>query len=366
MDTATHDALVLFDTSVEGRLETGWAAGVLHQRTKTIKAGPMVYVECFPVWDTARRREAKTEAQKEAHRKAQQRANERNARKKLERLVNANFGAGDIILTMTYPHGKQPGSDEQAHRDLVNYIARMKYLRKRRGLPQMRYITITEVTNSAKYGVRWHHHIIMGGDGITRDEAEACWKKKHGGICNAKLCQPTERHLTGFARYLTLDKRNRTVEGGGNPQGKAMRRGWNPSKNLREPVETVADKKISIRKAGRIAEAAQDFGQMREIFAKLYPGCELLEITAKRSQWAAGVYIYAELRQKSEGGRAHEKRGTMDAGCGKGADACADGKRRAAGADAVGRDEQRQASGCGAAVPHPKRRKPGKGRGGAV
>lgn len=356
MDTSAKDAMVLFDTSVEGRLDPGWRAGVLHQRTKTIKAGPMIYVECFPVWDTRRAQAARLEAKREAHRKAQEKLNAKNARKKLERLVNANFGAGDLILTMTYPQGRQPQDDRQAHRDMVNYIGRVKYLRRKRGLPPIRYITITEVTTSKQYGVRYHHHIIMGGDGITRDEAEACWKKRHGGICNAKLCQPTERHLAGFARYLTLDKRNRTVEEDGkNPQEKAMRRGWNPSKNLVDPVESVADKKISIRKAGRIAEAAGDFAQMQEVFGKLYPGCELLEISARRSRWAAGVYVYAELRKATE---RSERHGKDKAG---GQAARTDGKRRAAMPVSMGGDEQREASGAGADVSHPERRKPDEG-----
>lgn len=361
MDTSAKDALVLFDTSIEGRLEPGWQAGVLHQRTKTIKAGPMVYVECYPVWDTRRAHAARSEAKREAHRKAQERLNARNARKKLERLTNANFGAGDLILTMTYGHGQQPRDDRQAQRDMVNYISRVKYLRRKRGLPPIRYIYITEVTVSARYGVRYHHHIIMSGDGITRDEAEACWAKKHGGICNAKLCQPTERHLTGFARYLTADKRSRTQTADGrNPQERAMRRSWNPSKNLVDPVESVADKKISIRKAGRIAEAAGDFAQMQEVFSRLYPECELLEISARRSQWAAGVYVYAELRRKNERRGAHGEKKTA------GQAARADGKRGAAMPVPLGGDAHGQASGAGAAVPRPQRRKPDKGRGGPV
>lgn len=297
MDTSAKDCLVLFDTSVGGRLDGGWRAGVLHQRTKTIKAGPMVYVECFPVWDTATAQRARSEAKKEAHRKAQERLNRRNARKKLDRLVNTNFGSGDLIITCTYGHGKQPQDDEQAKKDIKNYMSRIKYRRKKRGLPEMKYIYVTEITVSAQYGVRYHHHIIMSG-GIGRDEAEACWGEKHGGICNAKKCQPTDRHLTGFSRYLTMDKRERTMEEDGkNPQRK-MRRSWVPSKNLTDPVESVADKKISIRKAGRIAETVEDFGRAKEIFEKLYPECELLEVSAKRSQWAAGVYVYAEMRRK--------------------------------------------------------------------
>ena len=61
---------------------------------------------------------------------------------------------------------------------------------------------------------------------------------------------------------------------------------------------TVADKKVSIRKAGRIAETVTDFAIAKEIFEKLYPDCELLEISAKRSSWTAGVYIAAEMRKR--------------------------------------------------------------------
>lgn len=308
-DTSARDCLCLFNTDVAGRLDPGWQAGVLHQRTRTIKAGPMAYVECYPIWSTRHAKEARSEARKEAHRRAQEQVHARNARRKLERLVNANFAAGDLIVTCTYAQGEGPRDEKQAQRDITSYLRRIAYMRKRRGLPQMRYIYITEKTSSSKYGVRYHHHIIMSG-GITQTDAQAAWKKKHAGICNAKLAQPTERHLSGFARYMTLCKTGRTLEADGkNPQQRAMHRRWNPSKNLVDPLETVADKKISIRKAGRIAEAISDFAQAKETFAKLYPDYELLEVSAKRSPWVAGVYIYAELSKKkveSRGGKEDE------------------------------------------------------------
>ena len=301
MDRSAKDCLVLFDTSVGGRLEGGWAQGVLCQRTKTVKAGPMVYVESYPVWDCRTAQAARSEAKREAHRKAQEALNRKRARKKLDRLVNANFGQGDLIITCTYGHGKQPQDDEAAARDIRNYMSRIKYRRKRLGLPEMKYIYVTEITVSAAYGVRYHHHVIMSG-GIGRDQAEAAWSGKHGGICNAKICQPTERHLTGFSRYLTADKRERTIEADGkNPQRK-MRRAWTPSKNLVDPDDraTIADKKVSIRKAGRIAEAVNDFERAREILEKAYPGCRLLEVSVRRSSWTAGVYICAEMRRMSD------------------------------------------------------------------
>lgn len=307
-DTSAADCLVLFDTEAGGRLSEGWASGTLRQRTRTTKAGPMVYVECYPIWEAKTARAAKSEARAERHRRAQEKLNEKNAQKRLVRLVNENFGVGDLILTLEYAKGKNPADEAQAMRDIQNYLRRVKNLRDKRGLPPMKYVYVIEETHSRQYGTRYHHHVIMSG-GISRDEAEAKWTQKHGGYCNARTAQPDEKHLTGFACYLTRGKKERTKEKDGkNPQERAMRRRWNCSKNLTDPDEraTTADKKISVRKAGRIAETMDNFDRAKEIFAKLYPDCKLLEITARRSRWTTGVYICAELRReepKPPGGR---------------------------------------------------------------
>ncbi len=346
MDASARDCLHLFDTTTEGRLSPGWAAGVLLQRTRAEYAGPMLTIDAYPVWDTRTARAAKSEAQKEKHREALRRQNQRNARRRLEALVNTNFGAGDLILTHEYGHGKQPQTDEEAARDIRNYIARVKYRRDRMGLPPVKYIYITERTESRQYGVRYHHHIIMSG-GIDRDTAERLWTKKHGGISNARNAQPTKMHLTGFSRYLVMDKRNRTMETDGkNPQEKAMRRGWNSSKNLTQPKERESDKKISVRKAGRIAEAMSSFDAAKEILEKCYPGYELLEASAKTSRWTVGVYIRAKMCRKDK------TDGDKDTG---GADG-PERKRGAAVSVPLGGVPAREVPGAGADVPHPKRR----------
>lgn len=301
-DTSAKDCLVLFDTEIHGKLDAGWRMGVLRQRTRAIKHGPMLDVACFPVWDTRTAQRARSEAKKEAHRKAQAKLNHENAKKRLRHLVNANFGQGDLIVCCEYPLNRQPMDDRAAHTDMVNFLRRVGYLRRKKGLEPMRYIYITEVTVSEKYGVRYHHHVILSG-GLSRDEVEDKWLSKHGGRCNAKRAQPGEKHLSGFACYLTLDKRNRTIEADGkNPQEKAMRRGYNGSRNLIDPEKraTEADKKVSIRKAQRIAETMEHFDEAKAILEKLYPDYELLEVSARRSRWTTGVYIYAELRKKRE------------------------------------------------------------------
>lgn len=296
MDQAQRDCEVLFDTSTGGKLENGWASGVLHQRTRTTTAGPMVYVDCFPVWDRTARSAAREEARKKSHRKAQERANRKRAQRRLITLVNANFGAGDLIMTLEYGLGHQPEDEERAAKDMRNYLARVKRRRTKADLPELKYLYITERTESAAYGVRFHHHLIMSG-GLSREEAEQLWGK---GYANSRRAQPTEKHLSGFACYLVQDKTSRKQEEDGrNPQHRATHRAFCASRNLKEPRESVADKKISIRKAGRIAESAQDFGQMQEVFRRLYPDCELLEVNAYTSPWAAGVYVRAELRKRA-------------------------------------------------------------------
>ena len=290
---STEDCLALFDTSPGGQLEKGWADGVLCQRTKTTQAGPMVYCECYPIWNTARKVEAMSELQKERHREAQRKLNEKNARKKLVRKINANFGERDIAFTATYPVDGQPADEKQAYRDIRNFLRRIRAMRARQNLPELKYVYITEATESERYGRRYHHHVIMSGDGMDREAIEASWIQKHKGTCNTRRYQHQAKHWSGFALYLRADKRERG-------QHRAMRRRWCCSKNLVEPKVTVADKKISLRKAGRIAMAVEADAQA--IFAKLYPDCELLDIECKTSPWVTGVYISAELRRKHQGG----------------------------------------------------------------
>ena len=199
MDTSAKDCLALFDTSVEGRMENGWASGVLHQRTKTVKAGPMVYMDCYPVWDTKGASQARREAKKEAHAKAQARLDAKRRARRVEQLVNTNFGAGDMLLTCEYAQGHQPEDGAQAKRDIVNFLRRVNGLCAKRGLAMRRYIYVTEWTKSEKYGIRWHHHVILSGEGLTREDVEGKWTGRHGGYCNTRRAQPNEKHLSGFA-----------------------------------------------------------------------------------------------------------------------------------------------------------------------
>lgn len=275
-------------------------AGVERYRTKTIKAGDNLECEIYPIWCTQKQA---TEAKqlREKSREAQRNLNDRNAKKKIVRLINANFTADDICLTLSY-RGAAPNL-EQAKRDMQNFIRRIKTARKKLGLPPLKYVYVIEYEEDESRKKRVHHHIIMSG--MDRDVAEQCWEK---GWANSRRLQPDRFGLEALARYMVKA-----------PRGA---RRWCCSKNLKKPVETVADRKISRRKVERIAADLEAVAP--EVFEKAYPGYALLDVEIKHSDYVAGAYIYARMRKRS----APAGKGGMNGKASRASDAI--GKRGAA------------------------------------
>lgn len=262
--------------------------GILHEgvhgyRVKRIQAGDTLEIEAYAIWET-RKFEAEARAQTEKHREAVQQVNLRNQQKRLRRLMNANFGRGDLLLTLTYAPEEQPANEAQAQRDVRNYLRRMKYKRRKMGLPELKYIYVTEVTHRS-WGTCYHHHLIVSG-GISREEAENLWTR---GIVNSRAAQPDAYGLGGWAGYMT--KRKETQE-------KAYRRGFACSRNLKEPKITYADHKISRSMMRQIAEDMG--GKMGEmILERLYPGYRAAEKpTVRISPYVPGGYLEAIMRRK--------------------------------------------------------------------
>lgn len=245
-------------------------------RCKTIKHGCMADIEIFPLWNTAaEQRKAKAAVT----RKAQAALNERNSRKRFVWLMNANFTAADIEIDLTYADAYLPPY-EKAYRDIQNYFRRVRRYRKKHGLPELKYLYTIEYSDEEGVKKRGHAHVVMSG--MDRDDAEALWGK---GRANSRRLQPDENGLTARAVYM--------IKTGQRAKGK---RRWGASKNLTQPVVTVADTKISRRKAARLAHDVDAYG--RELFEHLYPDYLLNEIEIKTSQFVTGVYIYARMRRR--------------------------------------------------------------------
>lgn len=249
---------------------------VTNHRVKTIKSGPrLLEVEIVRTFGT--RKEARACRPPKPTSAEQRAVNDRNAKKAFARKANTNFGPEDIMVTLTYAG---PVTLEQARRDVQNYLRRIKRALKGKELKYMYVIESNVDEETGESGpARVHHHIIMSG--MDRDEAERLWPY---GYANARRLQLDENGISGLAHYMLKDPRGR--------------KRWCCSKNLLEPTITTADKKISKRQVETIATETQIEG--KAIFEKFYPGYRLTSVEVKRSDFAAGVYIYAKMTKIPE------------------------------------------------------------------
>jgi len=135
--------------------------------------------------------------------------NLRNAQKKLSRLINTNFGFGDIFITLTY--AEEP-EETGAQKMMKKYIRRIRNLRRKNGVPELKYIAVTESGDK-----RIHHHIIMSR--LDYEAAIGLWD--HGRVIISRMDQEVD--YTGLAHYITKDTRKQS--------GKR----WSQSKNLDKP-----------------------------------------------------------------------------------------------------------------------------------
>ena len=267
------------DTGQE-RLKRLYSKDVARYRVKTIKSGSMLECEIYPLWSTS----AAAGRAKKAHksRKVQENLNEKNAKKQIVRLVNTNFAQTDIWMTCTCDSVHLPKSDEEAERMVKNFIRRVKYRRKKLGLPALRYIYVMEHREATKAepAIRYHFHLILSGD-MDRDELEQLWQG--GGRREAHRLQPDEFGLEGLARYMV--------------KLKAGKRRWGASTNLKKPIVTTADHKITKRQAEHIA---QDENAAPALFQKLYPDYLFTDMRVYRSDVVPGAYIYVRMRESPQ------------------------------------------------------------------
>ena len=159
-------------------------------REKMYDCGEDLNVFIFQVFQTGRYSGGKRVKRKPST-ETQKKLNQRHREEKLTRLLNTNFTSEDLEIHLTYRE-EQPESDEEATRNLRNYIRRIKRLRKKLGLPTLKYIAVTE---RGKRGGRYHHHITVNG-GIDRDALESMWEH---GRANSRRLQFDEKGVAGLA-----------------------------------------------------------------------------------------------------------------------------------------------------------------------
>lgn len=101
--------------------------------------------------------------------------NERNRWKKLQRIIMANFKAGDWHLILKYKKGEAPDTYEEGLKHRQKFIGQMRKAYKKAGIP-FKWIAVTE---RGKKGKVLHHHLVIEDirrDGIrTTDLIKEMW-----------------------------------------------------------------------------------------------------------------------------------------------------------------------------------------------
>lgn len=195
-------------------------------RTKTIQSGKYLEVEMYPVFRGTKNSRSKKIKPSSAK---QKNLNDKNAKKQIIRLIHSNFDEGDLMLTLSYKEKNRPKTEEQAGRDIENYIRRIKRYRKKNDLPELKYIAVIEYREEEEgKKIRIHHHIIINK--MDRDDAEKIWGL---GYANAMRLEEDENGLEGITRYIIKD-----------PKGKKRTK---QSRNLKQPTIKIKDNEYTKR-----------------------------------------------------------------------------------------------------------------------
>lgn len=138
------------------------------------------------------RRKEKSNPTPENVRKYNQQLRER----RLIRKANANFGKGDLYLTMTYPRGCRP-TPEKARRNLRNFLDCLRR-RYRKSGQEMKWIACTEI--GSRGGI--HHHMLINQYEDVREIAEL-WEH-YGGYAHIQFIRGN--NLAKLASYIAKNE----------------------------------------------------------------------------------------------------------------------------------------------------------------
>ena len=266
-------------------------------REKIYKCGDYLEVDIFPVFAQGnRRRRAKYKPTSAM----QEKLNQRHAEQELARILNANFTREDISVTLTYAKASLPADREEAMRDCKNFLRRVKRLRAKLGLAEMKYVIIPG-------GGRFHFHIPMSG-GVSDVELAKLWGK---GYLNVIHFQFNENGLEGHAKYVAnqydedlfggedllsgfdLDEETgELTEKEGNKVRRKGARRYICSKNIVRPEAEVREGKIS---AAKVESLATVDSASRKEFEKIYPGYCFSECVPYYNEENGGYYLRVKM-----------------------------------------------------------------------
>lgn len=275
---------------VEQLLQTGKARCIY--ATKEIYAGDQLEIEIYPEFT---RKQAEVLRVNPVNRKQQQenqkKLNNRNSRKKFWRLCEHNFHNGDFWITLTY--AKEPEGIEEAVGNMQKFIKNVNGKRRRRGLPNAKYLYVTEEVSEDGEVVRVHHHLFMDSM-MDMDTVMKTWK--HGGRNECRRIEKDEDGINGAASYTTKEKAD--------TKRKKYKKRWNGSKNLEKPPEKKhhQTKEKDVRRMVRNREYIEQYVKNARLRGgkKRYDGYTYSHSSVYFNDFNARSYIRIRMRREGD------------------------------------------------------------------
>lgn len=178
--------------------------------------------------------------------------NERAAVRRLARIINTNFGTGDLFLTLKYSDTRLPEDKAAAKKTASKFLRNLGRAFKKQTGRKLRYIVCTSDTSS-KTGAkaRLHHHIIM-----DRAAYELVCKYWPQAEVTYELLDGRQDH-TDLARYILKNSSKDDKD-----------HAWSTSRGLDKPIitepEPVSNFEIKAPKGAEVREKVvyidEDYG----------------------------------------------------------------------------------------------------------
>lgn len=203
----------------------------MHYYKRVVTSGNMIEVEIYKSIKKRNKLSGGRSVRLSKSSEKQKELNDIRAKKKCRRLIANNFVPGDMYLTLSFFEDQ---TEEDANREVDNFLRRLKYYRKKHGMSDLKYIGALEC---GKRGNRWHGHIVINK--LSFEVVSALWNK--GRLFSESLY--ADGGFKDLANYIRKD-----VTG---------KKRLKQSRNLvppQEKVEELSRKKIREFETGAVPE----------------------------------------------------------------------------------------------------------------
>lgn len=209
--------------------------------------------------DDAAARRAKRQLSSEA----QKAMNAKYSWQELERQLAANYGPGDLWITLTYRDADLPRSEAEADANVTKFLRRWRAERKKRGQQLRVHWNAEHLHQSENYfeDGRWHHHLCVNATGEDYELIRRCWTWGDNVEIRALRFGGADSY-EALARYMCKER----------PERKVGKHVWHHTRNiLKYSVETFR------------VEADEPVQTPR--------GCEELDVGGRRNRFGRWRYV---------------------------------------------------------------------------